>query len=44
MELGIPRSELNEMSDDQVLRKWAVGMELAARRKKSVEDAAGVKQ
>jgi hypothetical protein len=43
MELGIPRSELNEMSDDQVLRKWVVGMELAARRKESVEKAVGGK-
>jgi hypothetical protein len=37
MELGIPRSELTEMTDEEVIRKWVVGLELAERRKKSIE-------
>jgi len=41
MELGIPRSELNEMSDDQVIRKWVIGLELADRRKNAVDKATG---
>jgi len=44
MELGIPRSELHEMTDEEVIRKWVVGMELADRRKESIEKVAGLKK
>jgi len=44
MELGIPRSELHEMTDEEVIRKWSVGMELAERRKNAVAKAAEVKK
>ena len=44
MELGIPRSEMNEMDDDEVIRKWIIGLELAERRKKAMEKATEVKK
>jgi len=43
MELGIPRNEMNEMNDDEVIRKWVIGLELADRRKKAMEKATGGK-
>lgn len=35
MELGIARSELLEMDDEEVIRKWVIGLELAERRSKA---------